>query len=123
MAVVISHQIKKREFKKGIIPSRDLDTILKSFQGGIFTLIKGKDLPRGSRLIKIYATTIQGARRIIFLVDVESNDAFFLMYRSKNDTVGKNVSIQNSDFRKLLHTYLELLASDIDTDNVDVYEI
>lgn len=77
MAVIISHRIKKKEFKKGVIPQDDLRIILNGFKDGIFTFIKGESLPRGSRLIKIYSTTVAGARRIVFLVDVASNDAFF----------------------------------------------
>jgi hypothetical protein len=123
MAVIISHRIKRKEFKKGIISPSDLQTILGAFKEGIFTVIKGDHLPKGSRLIKIYATTVSGARRIVFLIDVASNDAFFLFYRSQKDKIGKNITIQNQDFRKMLHSYLSLLDADLDSGSVDVYKI
>ncbi len=123
MALIISRRIKRKEFNRGIITPNDFQTILEALQEGIYTIIKGENLPRGSRLIKIYATTVAGARRIVFLIDVASNDAFFLFYRSKKEKIGKNISIQNQEFRKTLHTYLGLLDADIEIDNVDVYQV
>lgn len=123
MAVIISHRIKRREFKKGIISPGDLGIVLGAVREGIFTIIKGENLPKGSRLIKMYATTVLGARRMVFLVDVASNDAFFLFYRSKKDKIGKNITIQNQEFRSMLHTYLDLLESDIENGRVDIYKI
>lgn len=123
MAIIISHRIKRKEFKKGIIEQNDLKIILRGFKEGIFTVIKGESLSKGSRLIKVYATTVAGARRIVYLVDVASNDAFFLFYRNKNDKIGKNITINNPEFRKLLHAYLNLLDADIDAGTVDVYKI
>ena len=121
MAVIISHSIKRKEFKKGMAQT-DLRNILRGFQEGIFTIIKGENLPKGSRLIKVYSTTVAGARRIVFLVDVANNEAFFLFYRSKNDKIGKNISIHNQEFKKVLHKYLALLDADIDSGAVDVYK-
>jgi hypothetical protein len=121
MAVIISHQIKRKEFRKGIIAPIDLQTILGSMHRSIFTVIKGENLPAGSRLIKVYATTVGGARRIVFLLDVLSNDAFLLFYRSKKDKIGKNITIQNQEFKKMLLKYLDLLGLDIDSGSVDVY--
>jgi len=122
MAVIISHRIKKKEFKKGIIPQADLEKILDGFRKGIFIVIKGENLPKGSRLIKVYSTTTAGARRIVYLVDVLTNDAFFLFYRSKNDKIGKNITIDNPEFRKILHTYLDLLTADFNIGAVDIYQ-
>lgn len=121
MAVIIAHSIKRKEFKKGMAQTH-VQTILSGFRGGIFTAIKGENLPKGSRLIKVYSTTVAGAHRIVFLVDVASNDAFFLFYRSKNDKIGKNISIQNQEFKKILHKYLALLDTDVDSGAIDVYK-
>jgi hypothetical protein len=122
MKVIISHRIKEKEFKKNI-PNQDLNIILDSLKKGIFTPIKGENLPKGSKLIKIYATTVAGARRIVFLIDVLSGDAFFLFYRSKNDKIGENIAIKNSEFKKSLYVYLDLLDKDLDSGNMDVYEL
>ena len=121
MAIIIAHKIKRREFKGGVIPLHDLELILGSFRAGIFTVIKGENLPKASRLVRIYATTVGGARRIVYLVDVTNNDAFFLFYRTKNDKIGKNISIQNPEFRKKLLSYLNLLDADVEAGAVDVY--
>lgn len=123
MAIIISHRIRRKEFKKGIIEQNDLQVIFRGFKEGIFTVIKGESLPKGSRLIKVYATTVAGARRIVYLVDVASNDAFFLFYRNKNDKIGQNITLNNPEFRKLLHVYLNLLDTDIEAGTVDVYKI
>ncbi len=121
MTVIIARTIRKKEFKGGRIADDDFEKILSSYKEGIFTVIKGEKLPKGSRLIKIYATTSAGARRIVYLLDVEAGDAFFLLYRSKNDEIGKNITIKNPTFRRLLHAYLDMLDSDIENGDIDVY--
>lgn len=79
-------------------------------------------MPIGSRLIKVYATTTQGARRIVYLIDVQSGDVFFLFLRSKNDRLGENITIKNPEFKKKLEEYLAILAEDIGGDNFDILE-
>lgn len=123
MAIIISHQIRKKEFKRGIIPAKDLETIIDGYKKGIFVSIKGEGLPKASKLIKIYATTVSGARRIVYLVDMVNDDAFFLFYRKKDDKIGENVSIKNPVFRQALNEYLVSLNEDIDAGEMDVYQI
>jgi hypothetical protein len=77
----------------------------------------------GSRLIKVYATVISGARRIVYLVDSKSGDAFFLFFRTKNDRIGSNVTINNPEFKKKLKEYLNILFEDLNNDNFEVFEI
>ncbi len=121
MIVIIAHSIRRKEFKRGEIPTTDLETILQSYAEGIMTPIKGEALPKGSRLVKLYVTTISGARRIVFLVDVESDTGFFLFYRTKNDVIGKNITIKNPAFRKQLHHYLALLQMDMTSGKIETY--
>lgn len=61
MKIVCSHSIKQKEFSKGL-SNVDLKIIIDSYSKGIFREIKGKNLPKASKIIKIYATTIKGAR-------------------------------------------------------------
>lgn len=119
--LVFARSIVKREFRRWQIPPNDLRIILHGFQKGIFTSIKGSRLPVNSRLVKIYATTVSGARRIVILVNVATGDGFFLFYRSKNDSLGKNISVQNPLFRAMLHKYLLLLTADIAEENFQEY--
>jgi len=123
MKVVITHTIKKKEFRKSTFGNKDLQIILKSFKKGIFDTIKGLQLPLNSRLIKVYATTVYGARRIVFLVDMESGDGFLLFYRDKKDRVGKNMTLQNQHFKIALLKYLILLQEDIANGEYDEYEL
>lgn len=123
MTVVVAHSIQKNEFKRGHIPPSDLETILSGYLDGIFVVIKGESLPKGSRLVKLYVTTIRGARRIVFLVDVETNTGFLLFYRDKNDVIGKNISIKNPAFKKRLLQYLDLLTADIASGRFTRYEL
>ncbi len=121
-AIVIATSIRKKEFKKGLIPPRDFEIIITAFGKGIYSTIKGESLPAGSKLIKIYATTVHGTRRVVFLVDVESGDGFFLFYRSKNDKIGSNISIKNTVFRTELKKYLRMLNKDIRNGDIEIYE-
>ncbi len=122
MNVVIAHGIRKKEFKHGEIPPHDLQTILSGYAEGISVTIKGESLPKGSRLVKLYVTTIQDARRIVFLVDVETNTGFFLFFRGKNDLIGKNISVKNPHFKKRLGVYLDLLGADITANRFATYK-
>ena len=99
-----------------------METILFSYAEGIPVLLKGESLPKGSRLVKLYATTMHGARRIVFLVDVGTNTGFFLFYRGKNDVLGENISIKNPAFKKCLIQYLHLLSVDIAAEQFTEYE-
>lgn len=123
MIVVIAHGIRRKEFKQGKIPPADLEAILGGYAEGIMVAIKGDALPKGSRLVKLYVTTVAGARRIVFLVDVETGTAFLLFYRGKNDPIGANITIKNSVFRKRLHIYLDLLHADVVSGQVQTFTV
>src|SRR5439155_325274 len=113
MKVVFAKSIQKKEFSRGLILQSDLEIILHAYAKGIFTAIKGESLPKGSRLIKLYVTTVSEAKRIVFLLEVGTGTGFFLFYRGKNDALGKNISIKNPAFKKRLLQYLDLLRHDI----------
>ena len=123
MRVVIADSIRKKEFKHGQILPMDLTTILEGYAEGIWVEIKGDSLPKGSRLVKLYVTTVQGARRIVFMIDVATSTGFFLFYRSKNDVLGKNMSVKNPHFKKRLLQYLYLLDAEISAGKYVSYNV
>lgn len=45
--------------------------------------IKGEGLPKGSRLLEVYATSPDGARRNVHLLAVADDTLFLLFYRGK----------------------------------------
>jgi len=117
MKVIFSKTLIKKEKIEG----RKTE-IAKAYSKNIFRRIKGENLPKDSELIKIYTTSIQGAGRLVFLVNVKTKDGFFLFYRSKNDEIGKNISIKNSRFKMGLKKYLLILKGDIQNRNYEVIE-
>ena len=119
MKLIFSHTISKKEK----ISIQDRTDIIKASSKRIFINIKGNSLPKHSQLVKIYMTTIAGARRAIFLVDLESGDRFFLFYRSKNDKIGKNITIKNPEFKITLIKYLSFLNDDICKKAYDAFEL
>jgi hypothetical protein len=72
-----------------------------------------KGLPAGTRLLKAYATSLRGAKRVVYLLVLDGGDLFLLFYRGKDDPLGRNVSLSNPAFRKALDTHLTLLEADI----------
>jgi hypothetical protein len=118
MKIIFSRRLSKKEkigsFKKKIV---------EAYAKGISVQIKGSQLPKSSSLIKIYTTTIQGVGRLVFLVNMKSGDAFFLFYRTKNDEIGKNISIKNAKFKIQLHKYLRILKEDLELKNYEVFEV
>mgnify|MGYP001627643584 CR=1 FL=1 len=77
------------------------------------TTIAGKDLPAGTRLLKSYATSPAGPKRVIYLLVVDDGDVFLLFYRGKNDAIGSNASMSNPAFKAALSKHLALLEEDI----------
>ncbi len=118
MKIIFAKSILKKEN----INNQEKNLICKAFGKGIFDIIKGENLPSNSELIKIYMTTVLGARRVVFLVDVVTKDGFFLFYRSKNDLIGENISIKNKIFKETLKKYLHLLKFDLENREYELVE-
>jgi hypothetical protein len=118
VGLFISERIRKREFGSQI-PADDKASLLAGARPELAQPIAGKSLPKGTRLLKTYATTKQGPRRILYLLVVEGGDLFVLFYRDKNDLVGENMSPKNAAFNNQLSKHLDLLREDILKDRVE----
>lgn len=115
MSVILADSLSKREFPKGLSPE-DKAMLLRASRIPLAETIKGESLPPRTRLLKAYATSAAGPRRIVWLLQVEEGDLFFLFCRDKNDAVGENISLNNPDFRSALKKHLKLLATDLVAD-------
>lgn len=122
MPLIISESIRKREFKRGQIGAEDLGVLLRSARIELGTVIRGSQLPAGTHLLKAYATSPGGPRRIVYLLAVEDGDLFLLFYRDKKDSIGENISLQNPVFKKELHKHLDLLLADIEAERFEVHD-
>jgi hypothetical protein len=123
MSLIISESIRKREFKKGQISSEDLRVLLRSARVDLGVVIQGSQLPAGTHLIKAYATSSGGPRRIVYLLSVEDGDLFLLFYRDKKDPVGENISLKNPVFKRELHKHLDLLLADIKSERYEIHDL
>jgi hypothetical protein len=112
VALFISERIRKREFGREI-SSADKEILLEGARVCLSASIAGHGLPKGTRLLKAYATTKQGPRRILYLLVVQENDLFVLFYRPKQDEVGANMSPKNPVFSSALTKHLDLLRDDV----------
>ena len=122
MAIIISRGIRDREFGSAI-PEEAKIILQRTARVALATPIASPGLPAGTRLLKVYATSTRGPRRIVYLLTVEAGDLFLLFYRSKSDAVGANVSPKNPAFRLQLKKHLELLSEDIKANRVDVIDV
>ncbi len=121
MPLIISRQIRKREF--GVtIPVNAKEVLLRSARVVLTTPISSKGLPAGTRLLKAYATSSKGPRRIVYLLSVDDGALFLLFYRDKNDEIGGNISPKNPAFGKQLKKHLALLKDDIVSGEIEVLE-
>lgn len=122
MKIIFSRTIKQKELWKN---SKDesLKIIIDYYKRWISVDIKWNNLPKNSKLIKIYVTTVFWDKRIVYMVDMVSKDVFFLFYRSKKDKIWENISIRNTSFKENLNKYLDILFEDIKSDNIDIYDI
>lgn len=112
MALYIAERIRKREFGRGI-SAADKESLLAGARVCLGASISGHGLPKGTRLLKAYATTKQGPRRILYLLVVQEKDLFVLFYRTKQDDVGANMSPKNPAFNNALAKHLDLLRDDL----------
>ena len=122
MSLIVSHKIRQREFGANI-SADELDILNRSTRVALATPIAGKGLPAGTRLLKAYATTSQGPRRIVYLLAVDDGSLFLLFYRDKGDEVGANITPKNPAFAAQLKKHLSLLASDIETGNCEEFPL
>ena len=118
MKVFISAQIRRKEFGRKV-PAEDLPVITRSARAALGVPIVARSLPPHTRLIKAYATSKRGPKRIVYLLAVEDGDMFLLFYRGKNDAIGQNASMTNPAFRTALDKYLALLEADIADGNIE----
>jgi hydroxymethylglutaryl-CoA reductase len=122
MSLIIGDSIRQKEFGAEI-PDTDREVIFRSARVDLAKSIKGDQLPRGTRLLKASATSPNGARRIVFLMEVEEGDLFLLFYRSKKDAVGANMTIQNKAFKTQLDKHLNALKKDLNSGKFEVLDI
>jgi hypothetical protein len=112
VALFIAERIRKREFGREI-SSADKEALLEGARICLTAGIAGHGLPKGTRLLKAYATTKQGPRRILYLLVVRERDLFVLFCRTKDDHVGANMSPRNPAFSTALAKHLDLLRDDL----------
>ena len=122
MALIIGNSIRRKEFGDNI-PNDDLEIVIRSAKAELATPIKGEGIPKGTRLLKAYATSPKGARRIVFLMEVEGGDLFLLFYRDKKDKIGANITIKNKSFKSQLWKHIDDLLFDIESGNFEVIEV
>lgn len=118
MPIIVSHQIRKKEFGPRI-PPEVKSVLVRSAKVALATPIASKGLPPSTRLLKAYATSPDGPRRIVYLLAVDDGSLFLLFYRDKNDPVGSNISPKNPDFTSQLKKHLALLLADIESGKFD----
>ena len=118
MRLFIGKSILKREFG-GRLSAEVIDVLQRAIKPALLLAIKGVGLPARTQLLKAYATSRQGLRRIVLLLIVGEDDFFLLFYRPKGDAIGNNISIKNPAFKSALAKHLGLLRSDIANDAVE----
>lgn len=121
MALIIGNTIRQLEFGKAIDQS-DRQVLLRAARVDLANPIKGEGLPKGTKLLKAYATSPAGAKRIVFLLAVEEGDLFLLFYRDKSDAVGANITIKNKAFKTQLNRRLDALLQDIESGHFEILE-
>lgn len=118
MKVFLSAQIRRKEFGR-TVPAEDLPVIARSARAALGVPIAARGLPPHTRLIKSYATSKRGPKRIVYLLAADDGDMFLIFYRGKNDPVGRNASMANPVFRAQLDKHLALLEADIAAGDVE----
>lgn len=122
MRLVLAQSICTQEFGQDSVPPPHIEPLKRSRMIELASPIKGEGLPKGSKLLKVYATTAEGARRVVHLLATAEGTLFLLFYRDKKDAAGANLTIKNPAFRKQLHKHLQLLEKDLESGAFEVWE-
>ena len=118
--VIVPHCIKKWELD-GVISEEAKKLFLKvKAKPELAVTISAKSLPAATKLYKIYATTAEGARRLLFFCRQTTPDKtgaslekwVLLFYRTKGDLIGDNMSHKNPAFAKALDKRLAAAIDD-----------
>ncbi len=121
MKVILTNKIQKKEFPKGI-SENEKKVILDNAKKELALEIKGKNLPKSTSLLKVYATSDKGVRRIVYLLQNKLGDFILLFYRSKNDKLGQNITIKNPLFEAELSKAIDKVIKDLDNDAFIILE-
>jgi hypothetical protein len=77
MKIIFSKRIKQKELWK-TVNNETIKILISYYKRWIFTTIKWENLLKSSKLNKIYVTSVYWEKRIVYMVDLVSKDAFFL---------------------------------------------
>jgi hypothetical protein len=140
MDIIVPFSIRKRELN-GIV-SDEAKKIFEKIKNSpqLATIISAKGLPPRTTLHKVYSTTPEGARRLLFFcrhaplrlspaksergkkklaplaVQLPPERWVLLFYRNKGDAVGDNMSHKNPDFEGQLGRNLVEAIKDLQAD-------
>ena len=112
MRLFVGKSILKKELG-GNLSAEDISVFRRAVRPGLLLGIKGSGLPAKTKLLKGYATSRLGPRRIVCLLMVEKDDYFLLFFRPKGDPIGDNISLKNPSFKTALDKHLSLLRTDL----------
>jgi hypothetical protein len=124
--ILVPHAIRRREFG-GSVPA-EARRVFAKLKGrpALAASLAAPELPPHTTLHKVYATTANGARRLLFFCrtsapppDAAGSTALpttrwvLLFYRPKTDPVGNNLSARNPAFVRQLNRQLRLALQDL----------
>jgi len=96
LKLIIPHSVKKKDLGKTI--SKTQTKILKKAFFKPASPLAGKrlNLPKNTRLVKVYGTSPEGAIRIVFLFLLKNGNKVLLFHLPKKDKrIGKNITPKN----------------------------
>lgn len=126
MKLIITASVKELEFEplKGIFTLEVVKVAAKRSLQGLGSNIKSSIKIPKTILKKIYLTSVGGAGRAVFLLQISSRKSVLVMIRAKNDKkIGANMTIDNPKFKKALDKNLDLILSDLVKGNFEEYEL
>ena len=126
MRLIITESINKTEFLpcKKIFSLKIIQTAAKKALRGIGKQIKSSAKIPKTRLQKLSLTSSGGAGRVIFLLETSSEISVLVILKNKKDkTIGRNMTIKNPRFKKMLERNIDLVLRDIIKKNYEEYEL
>ena len=126
MKLIITDSISKTEFHplEKIFNLEMVKIAARKSLSGLADNIKNSVKMPGTILNKVYLTSSSGAGRSVFLIRIDEQNSFLVIMKTKKDkSIGENMTIKNTEFKKLLEKNLSLIINDIGKGHYSEYEI
>lgn len=120
--ILIPKSVFRKEFGR-TLPPEAMGVFRRTAREALAEELRVKGTPPGTKILKAYATSERGPRRLIYLLRTASGLMLLLLYRDKSDPIGKNMSKANPAFNAAMEKHLDMALADLESGQVEIVNL